>query len=252
MTQKSLAVLSMHKTATVLQEKIFKYVADSIGIKYYKYFDVQQKKHSINHPCIITDRFIQKKDLNVFDVILIIRHPINRLISEYYSFGWTHPDNLDWIFDIDQRKIQLEKFKKIRYKIRISSLDDYVINNLNTRRQQYEEALSYKECLLIPYEFMMGSPIKFFDIISKKLGRQELSQDLYENFKEEFIFLKDFSEDIVNEKSNSHKRVLNHFEYMEKLQEETIKLIHNEIGNLLNEYNCLCKSYGLYYYDFNY
>jgi len=252
MIKKSLAVLSMHKTATVLQEKIFKYMADSIGVEYYKYFDVQQKKHNINYPCIITDRFIQKKDSNIFDVILIIRHPINRLISEYYSFGWTHPDSLDWIFDIDQRIIQLEKFKKRRDKIRTNSLDDYIVNNIINKKQQYEEALKYKESLVIPYEFMMVNPIKFFDIISEKVGREDLSLNLYENFKEEFVFTKDFSEDIVNGKSKSHKRVLNHVEYMEKLQEETIKFAYKEIGNILREYNYLCKSYELYYYDFNY
>lgn len=251
MIKKSLFVLSMHKTATVLQERIFKHLAFLSDINYYNYFYLQQQKKisNIKHPCIIMDRHIQTKDSNTFDVLVIIRHPINRLISEYYSYGWTHTDDIDWIEDEITRKLYKKYFTTEREKIRKISLDKYVLNNLKKTFKQYELALNYKDALIIPYEFMMSKPKLFFDIILEKIEKKELSKNLYEKFKKEFVLSQDFSEKIIKGETKCHRRTLNHKEYFEKLQVKTIQLAYKEIGDLLNNYDLLCKSYNLDYYD---
>ena len=167
----------MHKAASVLQEKIYDYI------------------NSIAGKCIDFDRVYDIKDtdwlrqLEEVDII-VLRNPINRKISAYYSFGWTHDDT-----NFSEKQI------KRRKQIQSLSLSDWVVHKgkLTYDRNVIRDILSLHGPKIIKYEDIMDQPKKFISFILEKIHRPDLLESVYEQFKDEFIFEhKDLSDDIVN------------------------------------------------------
>ena len=167
--------------------------------------------------------------LTVIDIdcnILILRHPVNRMISQYYSRGWTH---------------KLDEFntEEVRYKVRSKTLSEYVVGGVLFQKKIYQNILDKSENFhIIKYEDMMEDPLAFMKFILRSVDRLDLLDIVYDNFSEDFVFdNKDYSEDISNGRSNTHKRNLDHEEYLHKFNEHEQSLIHKNIGDILTHYD---------------
>lgn len=172
------------------------------------------------------------RTLTVIDIdcnILILRHPVNRMISQYYSRGWTHRPHE---FSTEEA----------RSKIRSMSLSEYVVGDrLLFQKKIYQDIFDKSENLhIIKYEDMMKDPLAFMKFILRSVDRLDLLDIVYDNFSEEFVFdNKDYSDDISNGRSNTHKRNLDHEEYLHKFNEHEQSLIHKNIGDILTYYDSL-------------
>jgi hypothetical protein len=168
---------------------------------------------------------------NITDIecdILILRHPINRMISQYYSRGWTHK------FD----EFNTEEAKS---KARSKTLSEYVIGGLPFQKKIYQNIFDKSENFhIIKYEDMMKDPLAFMKFILKSVNRLDLLDIVYDNFSEEFVFdNKDYSDDISNGKSTTHKRNLDHKEYLHKFDEHEQSLMRKKIGDVLVYYDSM-------------
>jgi len=232
-------ILSLHKCATNLQENLFRYLAQQLNFNFYSNKNV--KRQDRIYPYIITNRTIY----SALNSIIIPRHPLNRLISQYYSFGWTHDTTFEWVKNENQKNIRKIDFLSKRYKIQNQTLDEYVKENIEDRVEEYKILLTTNE-LVIPYEFMMEKPYEFLSIICNKFERPDLIDSMYNIFKEEFKYnVVDKSESIVRHKSKAHKRTLNKNEYIEKLKPDTLKFAKEKINNILEYYNTLLNNYKI-------
>ena len=220
MTNHPLKIRAIHKSGSSLQSTIYDYI-----------------NHLCNHNVIDFDRvfseanhqewFQSTKDSD----IIVLRHPINRIISRYYSHGWTHcTDNFN------------DKSWKHRKKIRESSLSEYVISGklLLRQRNMYEKILSISNVCFLKYEDIMDKPKRYMSLILNKIDRIDLLDKVYNNFKNEFVFHgKDRRDDIVNKGLISHVRNLDHKEYLNKFNECEIFFINRIMGDLLERYDNL-------------
>jgi len=208
-------IRSIHKAASSLQSTICKHINSTV-------------EECINFERIFfnTENWIEK----IEDVdIIVLRNPINRRISAYYSFGWTHSD-----VDFSEKQ-----FKR-REQIQSLSLADWVVNKqrLTFDRNIFLAMFGLQNPKIIRYEDIMDHPKKFISLVVNEINRPDLLESVYERFKDEFIFNnKDLSDDIINKGVMSHKRTLNHNEYLEKLNESDLQAINDIMYDVLNQYN---------------
>jgi len=211
----NIKIRSIHKAASTLQSTIYMFINSIAG-------------ESINFDRIILSKENWIRTIENVDII-VLRNPINRRISAYYSFGWTHSD-------VDFSERQFSKRKEIRS----LSLNNWVIHKrgLTYERNVIRDILSLDKPKIIRYEDIMDYPKKFISLIVNKINRPDLLECVYKQFKNEFIFKhKDLSDDIINKGVVSHRRTLNHSEYLEKLNESDLQFIDDIMGDVLSQYN---------------
>ena len=192
----------LHKSGSCLQEWI--------------YDDINELSDSrqINFTRISGDQF----DAD----IIVCRHPINRLISQYYGSWSSHLGD--------------ESYKQ---KIRSQTLKEWILNKsrlLYTKRL-YDSIFSLRKVHIVRYEDMMDNPKLFLSFILGNINKLDLLDVLYDKYKDEFAFgNKDLSKDIQNGLV-SHRRILDHKEYLHKFTEIEIKFINNILQDVLVKYD---------------
>ena len=208
-------IRSVHKAASSLQSRIYQHINSTV-------------EECINFERIHFNSENWIKKIEDADII-VLRNPINRRISSYYSFGWTHDDT-----DFSEKQ-----FKR-RKEIQSLSLADWVVNKkrLNFDRNIFLAMFALQNPKIIRYEDIMDHPKKFISLIVNQINRPDLLESVYERFKDEFIFNnKDLSDDIINKGVMSHKRTLNHNECLEKLNESDLQAVNDIMYDVLNQYN---------------
>jgi hypothetical protein len=209
---KQLDIYGIHKSGTCLQHKIYKYINAKLG-----------------YDCILFNRFTARDDLSNVNVSFITaRHPLNKLISQYYSFGWSHTVRR-W----DENQI------RIRNKIRGLTLDEYITDprfqELTT--QVYNIAYQHID-KIIKYEDIMKTPQKFINLILREINQEDLFDEVWGEFADEFVFNEpDLSDRIINEDLKVHRRNLDHDEYKKKLLPETINNLSSEFAEVIKKYD---------------
>lgn len=222
-------IASLHKAATTLQKRIYLYIND-ITKKNVIEFDRISTKRPRNH-----DWF---NKLIHADVI-VLRHPINRMISMYYSYGWTHT-TVNFT----------EEAKQMRAEMQSKTLSDWVVSDgMFVSRTIYGRIFDLYDVRnaiqnneekprLVKYEDMMDNPRKFISLILHKIDEDVLLDCVYEKFKKEFIFNgKDKSDDIVNNGDMSHIRNLDHQEYLNKFSPKDLEHIDDKMSSCIETYN---------------
>ena len=205
----TLKICSIHKSATVLQSQLYHY----INIK-------------LEYEGIVFNRLAPKSSLSDVDLI-IIRHPLNKLISQYYSFGWTHPAGEGGA-----------DFAKDREEIRSQTLDEYIIRP----RHQHGLVRLYENAYLFPdkilrYESIMDNPREFILLILRRLEAEYLFDDVWQAWGAHFAFNSpDLSDSIINDDLITHRRNLDHDEYKKKLSPDTISSLSPAMADIIYKY----------------
>ncbi len=222
-------ISSLHKTATTLQQRIYLYINDITKknvIEFYRINSKQPRDYEWLNKLIHAD-------------VIVLRHPINRMISMYYSYGWTHT-TVNFT----------EEEKQMRAEMRSKTMSDWVISDrMFVTRTIYNRIFDLYDVRnaiqnneekprLVKYEDMMDNPRKFISLILHKIDEDVLIDCVYEKFKQEFIFNgKDKSYDIVNNGDMSHIRNLDHQEYLNKFNQKELERINDKMYNCIETYN---------------
>jgi len=168
-------------------------------------------------------------DLEKYLVVLMIRDPRDILVSEYYSYGYSHAVP-------SRRGNKYAKFMRMRQKARQLTVDEYVIgesDRLYNTFQRYINLLlnRYPRIYLTRYEDMTSN---FQAWLEKLLDYCELkvSGELLRSFLEESKKLRPKKEDIYQ-----HDRKGIPGDYKEKLKQETIDYLNLKFSSVLAKFD---------------
>ena len=212
-------ILVVHKAASSLLKRIANYTNDLYGEQKLKFFRIQN------------ERIVTYDEYTKGPYVIIIRHPLNKLISEYYSFGWTH-------------YVATDLQNKLRNKIRNMTLEEFVVFHQKSV-YCYEKIFKHGQNI-IKYENMMDHPKNFIRLLLKPDNLDNFVDNVYDQFKSEFEFIKDKSDDIIkgNYKiatdivpSDGHRRTLDHAEYQKKLPNTIYKNLKGRTIQIIKNYN---------------
>ena len=209
---KQLDIYGIHKSGTDLQHKIYNYI-----------------NAKLEYGCILFDRFTAIDDLSNVNVSFITaRHPLNKLISQYYSFGWSHT-----VRSGDEKQI------RIRNEIRGLTLDEYITHPRFQELTTKVYNIAYQHIdKIIKYEDIMKTPQKFINLILREINQEDLFDEVWGEFADEFVFNEpDLSDRIINEDLKVHRRNLDHDEYKKKLLPETINNLSSEFAEVIKKYD---------------
>lgn len=224
-------IAASHKAASTLQQNIYNSINSLLNKDVINFHRIRER---------FPEWFEEAIDVD----IIVLRHPINRIISKYYSYGWTHStahfNEQSWKTRKDIQSQTLGDFATANGRLYADKktydriFDLYAIRN---KIQNDEEKLT-----LIKYEDMMDNPRKFIALVLSKINKPILLDIIYEKFQHEFIFDgKDQSYDIINNKKIIHKRNLDHKEYLSKLNKEELEKIHKVLSSCIEQYEMIKK-----------
>mgnify|MGYP001450815604 CR=1 FL=1 len=210
----NLFIYPIHKSASSLQKRIYHYINFKL-----EYETIICKRLS-------DKRFSKIKNLEKFFIVL--RHPLNTLISQYYSFGWTHSNT---------------NFNKARFlereRIRQLTLDDYILESQKSLYTKFNFSYTYIN-KIIKYENMMNKPDKFLEFITRNCNAMHLLDEIKDRFIKDFMFDGiDLSQQIVDNKVISHKRNLDDNEYQKKLKKSTLDSLNPETKQIIETYSLI-------------
>jgi len=168
-------------------------------------------------------------ELEKYRVILMIRDPRDVLVSEYYSYAFSHsePSKLgDKYVD----------FMKMRQKARNVTIDEYVVSECDRVCANYERYVSllldrYDHVLVTKYEEMTSD----FEAWLKKILEKcefKVSDQLLETILTEAGHLKPTQEDV-----HQHIRKGMPGDYKEKLDRKTIDCIDTKFSSVLKRFD---------------
>lgn len=210
----NLYIYPIHKSASTLQNTIYNYINHRLG---YEKIIFQRLTHK---------EFSTIKNLNNFFIVL--RNPINTLISQYYSFGWTHSTKGFTAKKIIQRK-----------EIQELTLEQYILKSQKSVHHKFKFTYNYMD-KIIKYEDMMNKPERFLLLIAEHCNATHLINDLNKKFLKDFTFNSDdLSEKIVKNKVISHKRNLDHDEYKKKISKSILESLDVKTKEILSIYDSI-------------
>jgi len=233
---RGIVVHGLHKSGTMFLVLFFhellknqKYIFFSDNWKIIKEKPSENLKKSIStNFCLCVERKFKnriedKKFKNMKEIVHLyqVRDPRDILVSQYYSFGWTHSS---------EGAKNIKRFEKTRMKIQSQTIDEYVLATASRVKRKYvplsNKSGNYEENeLVIKYEDMV---LEFHDwtqrIVAflKLENPEEIIEGLYSYFKEEFNINKIQEGKFLN----SHKRKMTPGDYKDKLKPETIEKLN--------------------------
>ena len=155
--------------------------------------------------------------------IIFIRDPRDILVSQYYSFGWSHAVSSD-------PKIREGQIRK-KESIRAKTLDQYVLENSNALLIKYMKILALenlcKKATTIKYEDMIYNYDQFLAQLTKVVTlRSNLARRIYARTRPQDI------EDI-----HVHRRSGKSGEFKDKLHPNTIASLNETFQSVLSHYS---------------
>lgn len=162
--------------------------------------------------------------------VLIVRHPINRLISMYYSFGWTHVHDNPTTHQIKQRS-----------RIKSTPMQEWVMQSLRFERQFLNELFNLN-IEFIKYEDIMDEPKRYLEFVLNRVDRLHFLDKLYKALDEKGHFTHDGgdkSDEIVNDGLITHRRNLDHNEWKLKFNEDEKIEIDKLMKDTLERYDAI-------------
>lgn len=234
---RGIVVHALHKSATMFLFKFFKQLADMQGFDYYsENNDPPNDKVDIAQPtkgfCICPFRSFET-ELTEFDKnldvdlyrIFHVRDPRDMLVSEYFSFAFSHPVEHE----------QLNERRKVMQKM---SIDEYVLNQpefsrwpldqkfaplMNRTVDPNSEFVVKYETMVTQFPKWLSDVIRPFPFRSPKMTKLKLA----------WKYRKEFQPD---RSKNAHKRRVIPGDFRNQLKPATIKVLDERFADVLDRF----------------
>lgn len=233
-----------HKSGSMFFHRLFQKIAKDNNIEYYSSNNKPDNENLWNNKldnCILCPkRRVPRNYEENLKYIIHLRNPIDTLISEYYSYGFTHIEP-----DISDEK-EHEMFTKRRKKIQNLTLDEYCLlqENIDKINNKYNGVLNWIEkykdrenVFISNYDNMYYDFPNWlrniFDFLSLKTYNETLSmfEKEFENKNMEHI-----KSDIKTIKD--HKRSGLSKQYLVELKKSTLDLLISKLSDhIKNNYD---------------
>jgi hypothetical protein len=168
------------------------------------------------------------EDLEKFNVVLSIRDPRDVLVSYYYSMSYSHtvpPEGSS------KRRFFIER----REAMKNMSIDEFVLKDSDRFFKIYDQYASdlistYSNVSIVKYEDMISDYEKWLDDLLRACG-MKISDELRQRIIEEFKQSK-----VKKEDKYKHVRKGTSGDYKAKLSQNTINILNEKFGSLLQFY----------------
>lgn len=232
-----------HRSGSMFFYRLFKKIAKDNNIDYYSINNNPQNHKLWNNKmdnCIICPVRVTPDNYDEnLKYIIHIRNPLDILISQYYSYGYTHPAP-------SKNEPNYEKFIKYRKQIQSQTIDEYCllqsnidhINNIYNSLFNWLKKYKHKENVFISYYDNMYYDFQnwlknIFDFLSLKTYDETLKlfEKEFENSSKEHI-----KTDIKTNKKH-HRSGLSK-QYLIELKKTTVDLVISKFSdNIKNNYD---------------
>ena len=238
-------VHSLHKSGTMFLFNFFRHLCHiynvtmlstnhSTASDYDSISDLQSLSSVANGKRIVCRCPIRTFELEGFKVpnanqhrIFHLRDPRDMLVSEYFSFGWTHATD----DDLDGRRLEIQQM----------SIDEYVIGQSEQStwplEQKFQPLLDYdfdpQRETVVKYEQMVTNFPFWCAKVLKAYGcrfPKSLTVRMAWRYRKEFK---------PSAESLQHKRRMTPGDYKEKLKPETIKILNRRFEAILERFDFL-------------
>ena len=164
-----------------------------------------------------------------YRVIFAVRDPRDVLVSEYFSYGYSHAEP-------SPRGNKLDDFMVMRRKAQDVPIDDYVISESGRVKENYQRYISrllepYPHVHAAKYEEMIVDFPSWLESLLQYCGL-EISARLFQSLADEAARLRPVREDV-----HKHIRKGKSGDYKEKLKASSIDLLNTTFSNVLAYFN---------------
>jgi hypothetical protein len=239
-------VFALHKSGSMFLYEYFKLLSKLNNLNHYSVNNNPKNQNEYNkvNGCICPIRDIsedEQYDINE-TYIFHFRNPIDTLISEYYSFGFTHILEESWSDSNKRNKIRWERPKEKREYIQSITIDQYCINEYNVLLNRYENMINFinlyysnGNIIISKYDHMFYNFKQWNKDICKALNINGESK-LYNQFKSEFenVEIVDNNKIITGE-IKTHRRNGTSNQYLNELNTETVNILESVFSNILTK-----------------
>jgi hypothetical protein len=239
-------VFALHKSGSMFLYRYFELLSNLNNLNYYSANNNPQNENDYNiNGCICPIRDIsedEQYDINE-TYIFHFRNPIDTLISQYYSFGFTHILQDKWTDSSSERaKARWKNPMEKREYIQSITIDQYCINEYNVLLNRYENMINFinlynsnGNIIISKYDHMFYNFKQWNEDMCKVLNIDGQDQ-LYNQFKSQFENI----EIIDNNKITSgevitHRRNGTSKQYLNELSPETINILESVFSNVLTK-----------------
>jgi hypothetical protein len=226
-------VFALHKSGSMFLYEYFKLLSKLNNLNYYSVNNNPQNQAEYNkvNGCICPIRNInldEEYDINE-TYIFHFRNPIDTLISEYYSYGFTHMVEKTWQ---QERKEYIQSI----------TIDQYCINEYNILLKRYENMINFinlyysnGNIIISKYDHMFYNFKQWNKDICKSLNIND-EVKLYNQFKSEFenVEIVDNNKIITGE-IKTHRRNGTSNQYLNELNTETVNILESVFSNILTK-----------------
>lgn len=240
--QQGIAVHALHKSGTMFLYQFFKRLAERQQYHFYsannnppneldEASSVSSASSAQTPYCCCPLRTFETNTLssqstNLFR-IFHVRDPRDMLVSEYFSFGWSHPTTESQGTELSDRRKEIQEM----------SIDDYVLNQPQFSSWPLEEKfrplverdLSHQSEVLVKYETMVTRfPVWVADVIRPfgfrfpRIAAARLAWKYRNEFKPTG--------------KTSHKRAVVPGDFRRQLRPQTIAVLNDRFGDVLEKY----------------
>lgn len=228
----SVVVHGLHKSATMFLFQFFQQVAADRGVPFYSPNlpggEAAPSDGSIHcfSPC---RSFEFERSQESVQRIFQIRDPRDILVSEYFSFGWIHPNEKG------------QMLSRRRQEIQQMSIDDYVLSQPEFSKWPLNE----KYLPLLDVDF--GEPnlhlVRYEDMVlnfSKWVESAIVPFEFRSPRSAAARYVKQFASQFdVKAESMTHRRKMTPGDHREKLQPETIEKLNSRFADVLSKFGYL-------------
>ncbi|MEQ9299462.1 MAG: sulfotransferase domain-containing protein [Cyclobacteriaceae bacterium] len=235
--KKRIFIFTVHKAASMFLHKIASDLSDRAGLKHYSinnkknsryWFDFENQELQNTdlwrgkHGCFGPIRRLGEiPDLDNSEVILHLRDPRDVLVSQYYSYVYSHPV-IEGVFELTN---------KDRESLEQEGIDEFVLKRADKLERNYRNYLerfrNNDKCRIVKYEEMVIDFSAWLDPFCQVFDLGEKDKvELVKTYEAEFTIEK---EDAMN-----HKRNITPGDHKQKLKKGTIIHLNTVFTKLLD------------------
>ena len=228
----SIIYFTVHKAASTYLKKVVETLASGKGIACVDYPVLYHQTdflafeeldyNPVGHAYGPFRWYMQLEDIDQYKLLLHLRDPRDTLVSQYFSFGQSHPI---WNEFQAKRKERIEKM----------TLEEYVVDAAPQVRERYadyaEHMAGRPNVLFVKYEQMVDDFDGWLDAVAQHLDLADGNARAFRRIKRKRV------EKVEKEDPRKHVRQITPGDHVRKLDTRTIDELNKIFGDVLRAFD---------------
>jgi FkbM family methyltransferase len=230
-------VHALHKSGSMFLYSFFKDVARLTGRAFFSVNETPKTEskafeNNVPNAFIVSPLRAYPETINPNRLhIMVVRNPLDVLVSQYYSHGWMHP----LPYDVPSA---MDKFVTRRTDIQSKTVDEYAMEYADELLEKHKNLLKFygdtEHMLITEYAEMVCNFESWCTKICISCGvSKENTNVLYHKFKSEFTDVNELTPEQIMAGNKRHKRKMLPGDHLEKMLPKTIQYLNTKFEKVL-------------------